>query len=41
MLISFFVLYGAGNIIYFAGADTVPDVRDAVTVSLILMWIGW
>ena len=40
MLISFFVLYGAGNIIYFAGADTVPDVRDAVTVSLILMWIG-
>lgn len=40
MLISFFALYGAGNIIYFAGADTVPEVRRAVTLSLILMWIG-
>jgi len=41
MLISFFVLYGVGNIVYFAGADdTVPDIRDAVTVSLIMMWIG-
>jgi hypothetical protein len=40
MLISFFVLYGAGNIIYFAGADTVPYVRYAVTLSLILMWVG-
>ena len=40
MLISFFVLYGVGNIIYFLGADTVPDVRRAVTLSLILMWIG-
>src|ERR1700680_3470197 len=39
MLISFFVLYGAGNIVYFLGADTVSDVRDAVTLSLILMWI--
>ncbi len=38
MLISFFVLYGAGNIIYFAGADTVPEVHRAVTLSLILMW---
>jgi hypothetical protein len=38
MLISFFVLYGVGNIIYFAGADTVPDVRRAVTLCLILMW---
>jgi hypothetical protein len=40
MLMSFFVLYGAGNIIYFAGADTVPDVRRTVTLCLILMWIG-
>jgi hypothetical protein len=40
MLISFFVLYGIGNIIYFVGADTVPDVRRAVTLCLILMWIG-
>ena len=40
MLISFFVLYGVGNIIYFAGADTVPDARRAVTLSLILMWFG-
>jgi hypothetical protein len=40
MLISFFVLYGAGNIIYFIGADTVPDVRNDVTLCLILMWIG-
>jgi hypothetical protein len=40
MLISFFVLYGAGNIIYFIGADTVPDVRNDVTSCLILMWIG-
>ena len=40
MLISFFVLYGVGNIIYFAGEDTVPDVRETVTVCLILMWIG-
>ena len=40
MLISFLVLYGVGNIIYFVGADTVPDVRFAVTLSLILMWVG-
>jgi hypothetical protein len=40
MLLSFLVLYGVGNIIYFVGADTVPDVRFAVTLSLILMWIG-
>jgi hypothetical protein len=40
MLLSFFVLYGVGNIIYFIGADTVPDVRGAVTSSLILMWFG-
>jgi hypothetical protein len=40
MLISFFVLYGVGNIIYFAGADTVPYARRAVTLSLILMWFG-
>ena len=40
MLISFFVLYGVGNIIYFVGADTVPDVRSTVTLCLVLMWIG-
>jgi hypothetical protein len=40
MLIAFFVLYGVGNIIYFAGADTVPVTRSAVTSCLILMWIG-
>jgi hypothetical protein len=40
MLISFFVLYGFGNIVYFAGEDTVPDVRSAVTVCLIVMWLG-
>src|SRR5579863_3012066 len=40
MLISFFVLYGVGNLIYFAGADTVADVRASVTLSLILMWVG-
>ena len=40
MLASFFVLYGVGNIIYFLGADTVPDARRAVTQSLILMWAG-
>ena len=40
MLISFFVLYGVGNIIYFVGADTVPDIRGAVTLCLIMMWIG-
>lgn len=40
MLLSFFVLYGVGNIIYFSGADTVADVRQAVTISLIIMWIG-
>lgn len=39
MLISFFVLYGAGNIIYFLGADTVPDTRSTVTTCLIVMWI--
>jgi oligosaccharide repeat unit polymerase len=39
MLISFFVLYGVGNIVYFAGADTVPDVRRAVTTCMILMWV--
>jgi len=40
MLASFVVLYGAGNIAYLAGADTVPDARRAVTLSLILMWAG-
>lgn len=40
MLASFGVLYGVGNIIYFVGADTVPEVRRTVTVSLILMWVG-
>ena len=40
MLISFLLLYGLGGIIYFLGADTVPDVRFTVTLSLILMWIG-
>jgi oligosaccharide repeat unit polymerase len=38
MLISCFVLYGVGNIVYFAEADTVPDPRRAVTACLILMW---
>jgi len=40
MLVSFIVLYGIGNIIYFLGADTLPDVRFAVTASLIMMWLG-
>ena len=40
MLASFFVLYGAGNIVYFVGADTVPEPRRAVTISLVLMWLG-
>jgi hypothetical protein len=40
MLFSFLVLYGIGNIIYFLGADTLPDVRRAVTLSLMLMWGG-
>jgi hypothetical protein len=40
MLISLLVLYGIGNIVYFIGAETVPDVRRTVTLCLILMWIG-
>jgi hypothetical protein len=40
MLISFFVLYGVGNIIYFSGANTARDVRAEVTLCMILMWIG-
>jgi hypothetical protein len=40
MLLSFLVLYGVGNIIYFLGEDTVPEVRGAVTSSLIMMWFG-
>jgi hypothetical protein len=41
MLLSFFVLYGAGNIIYFVGAEDIdPDVRKTVTLCLILMWFG-
>ncbi|HEY2340827.1 MAG TPA: hypothetical protein VGH75_09880 [Steroidobacteraceae bacterium] len=40
MLLSFLVLYGIGNIIYFLGADALPDARSAVTLSLILMWAG-
>jgi hypothetical protein len=40
MLISFFVLYGAGNIVYFAGAETIPEIHNAVTLSMILMWIS-
>ncbi|HZO22064.1 MAG TPA: hypothetical protein VFB37_06115 [Steroidobacteraceae bacterium] len=39
-LLSFFILYGVGNIIYFLGEETVPEVRRAVTLSMILMWIG-
>jgi cytosine/uracil/thiamine/allantoin permease len=40
MLISFFVLYGVGNIVYFAGADTVPAVRSTVTLCVIFMWLA-
>lgn len=40
MLLSFVVLYGIGNIVYLMGADTLPDIRAAVTLSLILMWFG-
>src|SRR5579863_6402526 len=40
MLLSFFVLYGVGGIIYFVTADTVPDIRFSVTVSFIIMWVG-
>jgi hypothetical protein len=40
-LMSFFVLYGVGNIVYFVGLDgSVPEVRHAVSASLILMWVG-
>ncbi len=39
MLMSFFVLYGAGNVIYFKGAQTIPGVHEAVVTSLVLMWI--
>jgi len=40
MLLSFFVLYGVGGILYFLGTDTVPAVRTTVTVSFIIMWVG-
>jgi hypothetical protein len=41
MLLSFFVLYGVGNIVYFLGADDIdPAVRNTVTLCLILMWFG-
>lgn len=40
MLLGFFVLYGFGNLVYFADADTVLAIRNVVTVCLILMWIG-
>ena len=40
MLLSFLVLYNINNIIYFLGADALPDVSSAVTLSLILMWAG-
>jgi hypothetical protein len=41
MLLSFILLYGVGNIIYFVGADDIdPDVRNTVTLCLILMWFG-
>jgi len=42
MLISFFVLYGIGNIIYCVveADDLVPGVRATVTRCLILMWIA-
>ncbi len=39
MLISFFVLYGPGNIVYFMGAETVPDIHSSVILSLIMMWL--
>ena len=41
MLVSFFVLYGVGNIVYFAGAEDI-DARayTAVTTCLILMWFS-
>ncbi len=37
-LLGFFVLYGVGTIIYFADGDAVQDVRDTVSLCLILMW---
>jgi hypothetical protein len=41
MLVSFFVLYGVGNIIYFAGAEDIdPGAHAAVTTCLILMWLS-
>jgi hypothetical protein len=40
MLLSFFVLYGVGGIVYFVGADTVPEIRQAVTTCFIIMWVG-
>jgi hypothetical protein len=39
-LLSMLVLYGIGSYVYFAGADTVPEVRRAVVICLMLMWIG-
>src|SRR5579871_5066018 len=40
LLLSMFVLYGIGSYVYFAGADTVPDVRRTVVICLMLMWVG-
>ena len=40
MLLSFFVLYGVGGIIYLVGADAFPEARRAMTLSMILMWVG-
>ena len=38
-LLGFFVLYGVGTIVYFSDGDAVQDVRDTVSLCLILMWI--
>jgi hypothetical protein len=40
MLLSFYVLYGVGGIIYFLGGEAVLDVRYEVTSCFIIMWMG-
>jgi hypothetical protein len=39
-LLGFFVLYGVGTLIFFGGVATVQDIRDTMTICLILMWVG-
>lgn len=40
LIVSFGVLYGLGIFVYYAGAETVPEIRSDVSISLVIMWLA-